>query len=519
MNQKVRVGSSYRVRWVIVPFAAAIVLLTVGTIDAVLWPMDMKSARQLIVSSGLCALATVGAMAVIARQRYEVEPTLDGLIVRDRKGERAFRIDQVICASKRVDQNYRNGVLQSTTRTFDLWVEDESGSTRFKLLNTLELEKIDPLAAFIERVEAHLEKRANALLDAGQPFEGEGWTLYPDRLEFKTGASVKSILLAGLVAADVIDGKLCIWRQNEAEPEAQISNKSANAAVLARLLNDRVGKSPMGVASDNDPLGRLLIERSPNRWLGVAAYALKIAAVAMGTIPLAAIPFLKFAPGPLFALLLFGLSYALICILAVYLWIGSVTSRKIFRWYEHGISLYTKRCETRFQFAEIDGFKYGAFSLSLGDIYRRKLVLLKFTLSTGNSGSRNEWFTCYLRESDDVFEKLSDKVNYLISERILATFLQSNSADWTDSLRYTANGLEYRARAFIGRRAPILIPYDTIRSHSIEPVGEFFAFRLWTVDRKKPLMPESVYAPNFYAGYLVLDSIRQIAAQRATSED
>src|SRR6185295_14283122 len=128
----------------------------------------------IILVAGSIAVGSACLSAVIiARSRFQIGPTTDGFLVRDRRGEREFHDDQVICAALSSKANYTNGVLRSTTRTFDVWVEGESAAEQIKMVNRLPVGASDPLLPLIDRLLDNLHERAGSALAAEEAFEGE----------------------------------------------------------------------------------------------------------------------------------------------------------------------------------------------------------------------------------------------------------------------------------------------------------------------------------------------------------
>ena len=277
MNSSLQIGRSYKEWWFIALVFLAVVLIAGGTmLLAVRGP-----AGQGVLLAGAIAAVTAGlAAAHIARSRFQVEPTADGFLVRDRRGQRELRDDQVICASLSRKANYTNGVMRSTTRTFDVWVEGESGAEQVKMVSRLPVDASDPLHPLIERVFDHLHERAAAALEAGQPFEGEGWTLHSSELVVHARRSAQNVRFEELAAAEIFDDHLCVWKYGQDDPVLRIPMPSANTHVLLRLLSERIAPRPDdGAPRAGDGLGRILFERKSGKTVSALLWTLPIAAV------------------------------------------------------------------------------------------------------------------------------------------------------------------------------------------------------------------------------------------------
>jgi hypothetical protein len=489
MNIPIQCGRSYREWWFLALILAAVSLLGGGLM---LLAVKQPFAASVLIVGGVAAFSVLMSALLIARSRFQVEITPGGFRVRDRRGEREFSDDRVICASLSNRSNYTNGLLQSTTRTFDVWVEGESGSERIKIANRIGLGASDPLMPLVERVHAHLYERAHSALAAGQPFDGEDWTLHADELIVNTRRNARSVRFEDLAAAEIFDGRLCVWKHGQDEPVLRIPISSANTHVLLQLLRERIAASSAnGEPRSGDELGRILFERKPDSgmvwlmWLAPPAFAVALAI----TIFLGAFRGDRGAGGV-------GLA---ICFVIAGLWGLSLTQSIAFRVHEQGVRRKWLFGTQQLKYADVDTFTYSAVRQFVKGVYAGTNFTLTFTSRT-NGKSRKLTYARKLRNADADLDHLRDSVSRLIANRMAAEFGQGRSVVWTDGLRFLPEGIEYRASGFFGRKPPIVLPYSQILGHDANQ-GTFW---LWIQGKKKPVVKENMAQPNFFPGYMFL---------------
>lgn len=505
MNTPIQIGRSYREWWFLALIFAAVCLLASS---AMLFVVKQPLAPSVLIVGGVAAFSAGMSALLIARSRFQVEMTSDGFRVRDRRGEREFSDDRVICASLASKANYTNGVLQSTTRTLDVWVESEAGSEQIKMVNRLAVGASDPLTPLVERVLAHLYERANAALAAGQSFEGEGWTLYAQELVVDSKRHAPGVRFEALAAADIFDNHLCVWKHGQDEPVLRIPVRSANTQVLLRLLRERItSHAENGEPRSGDELGRILFERKPERGTVGVLYLTPIAVLV--TLGVAAI--MAIVRGDRDALWV-GLA---VCLGLGLIWALSLKQCIAFRVHERGVRRKWLFGTQQLQYSDVDSFTYSAVRQFVKGVYAGTNFTLTFT-SMSDGKPRKLTYDRKLRNADADLDHLRDTVSQLIANRMAGQFGAGRSVVWTDGLRFLPEGLEYRAAGFFGRKAPVVLPYSQILGYDANQ-GNFW---LWVHGRKKPVVKENMALPNFFPGYLFLARLlaARPAATRATEE-
>src|SRR5262245_10761599 len=110
VNTPIQIGRSYKEWWFLALLLLTVLLAIVG---AVLLAVRQSAAVAALAAAAVAAFFTALSAFRIARSRFLVTATAAGFAVRDRHGQREFRLDQVICAGLWSKANYTNGVLQS----------------------------------------------------------------------------------------------------------------------------------------------------------------------------------------------------------------------------------------------------------------------------------------------------------------------------------------------------------------------------------------------------------------------
>jgi hypothetical protein len=505
MNTPIQIGRSYREWWFLALIFLVVVLVAGG---AMLLVVKNPSAPTVLILGGVAGFSACASSLLIARSRFQVEITPGGFVVRDRRGEREFRDDQVICVSLSGRANYTNGVLRSTTRTFDVWVEGEAGAEEVKMVGHLPVGAGDPLAPLTERLHNHLFERAADALEGGQPFEGEGWTLHANELVTNAARHARGIRFEALAAADVFDDHLCVWQHGKDEPVLRIPVHAANTLVLLRLLRERIAPAPeAGEQRMGDELGRILFERKPGRGLVALVWLLPVAAVLVVACT-AYLAVLRGAGGAWWVGVEISAPLGLT-------WLLPLSQCVTFRVHEHGVRRKWLFRTQQLKYSDVDTFTYSAVRQYVKGVYSGTNFTLTFASMAGGKLQKLT-YARNLRNADSELDHLRDSISQMIANRMSAQFAQGRAVTWTDGLRFLPDGLEYRASGFFGRKAPAVIPYSQISGYDLHE-GMFW---LWIHDRKKPVIKESMSLPNFFPGYHFLPRVladRQ-AASRALDE-
>ncbi len=502
MSTPIQIGRRYNEWRFLAMIGLAAGLFACGT---ALLIVNHRSALPVFISAGVAALVAGMLAVTIRRSRFQVTIASAGFLVGNGQSEREFHDDQVICASLSTRPNYMNGIVQSTTRTFDVWVEGEAGAEEFKMINRFKvgIGVSDPLSPLIDRVLNHLYERANASLETGQAFEGEGWTLHSTELVVNTKHNTRGVQFEALAAADVYDNHLCVWQHGVDEPVLRIPLSSANTQILQQLLQERITPKPAddeNLASNQ--FGRILFERKPSKLMTALVWMLPI--LGLGSLFAAAI--MALAHNDFTALAVGFLVFAVVLLI----WALPLSQYVEFRVHEQGVRRKWLFRRQQLRYSEVDSFTYSAVRQYYKGMYTGTKFTLTFAALAGGQWNKLT-YTKTLRNADNDLDSLRDKVSQIIADRMAAQFALGRAVVWTEGLRFLPEGLEYRAAGFFGRKAPIVIPYSQIMGYDANQ-GFFW---MWVDGKKKPAVKESMALPNFFPGSLLL--ARVLAARASTT--
>lgn len=496
----IRVGPSLREPWFVLLVILAVAALVGG---GAMFALGHAMAPTIAIL-GACGLSGAFVALLVIRRRQKLV-WLDDLsfIVRDARGERRYRHDQVICASHWARPNFMNGVYRSTTLTLDVWVQAAEGAERLLLARVVGLGEEDPLAPLVERIFDDLYAAARAALAAGRRFEGENFVLDAEELTITRGRETVQVDLYRLAAAEVFDDHLCVWRHGDVEPLARVDMRWANAPVLMRLLNEWPATEPESDGKPSPSLGRLLFERRPSPALAFFIWLVPLASLAMVVI-LAMMAAVKKEPG----ILVFAGAFVVIG--------GGLTlvlmyHNAVFRCHERGATMATRFYQRSMRFDEVTSLSCAANRQYVKGVYSGTRYTLTFL--AGQAGKpRKLSFSRTFRNADQELDRLRDRVAALLAVEKLELLRRGQPVRWTDGLRLLPGGLEFRPAGFLGRKKPVVIPYGQIAGTSIED-GHFY---VWVAGQKKPFIKENCSVPDFFPGHCAFLVWLGSAESRAT---
>lgn len=493
LGEAISVGAPFRAWWFVLAGAATAMLAAAG---AVVTMRDPDAGMWLFAAAAVSAMVSTAIAISLKKRQGWVRITPDGFVSISRQGERSFDDDQIICASLYSKSNYSNGEFKSISRTFDVWMEAEDGPQRVVMVNTIRPGRVDPLQELITRLLNRLYERGNDILESGQPFEGEEWTLYPTELVARYRRHTTSLPLDELAAVDIFDQSVCVWRHDQDEPATRIPVKSANAHVLLRLLAERVApqdenREPSAGAPG---LGRVLFERRPGAGMRVAVGALPVLALLCsvgGVVWGAAIR----DPGPIFGGCVIG-------VVTLLIWMIPLSQHVTFRCHERGLYRKWVWRETRLRYDDVSTFTYNAVRQFVKGVYSGTNFKLTFCYDSGGK-SRKLTYAKTIRNADDELDNLRDRISSFMAGRMAELYAQRHTVTWTAGLRFLREGIEYRPSGLLGRKPPVMIPFESILGFDIQQG----TFHLWTHGQTKPVIKENVGEPNFFPGYFLLTTL------------
>lgn len=478
MEKPILVAGSYQTPRFIVPLGTGIILMAL----AVAGLFFHKLPTNLFLATGSGALAIAGAVHFrLTRQRAWILPTDQGFLWTSRDGAEEFRDNQVHAMSLARERHFSAGLPTGTTWYCKLWVEAGDNLKPLNLKWHVKLGTPDPLALLVDRVCDNLFERSKRELDADGTIHGEGWQLSRSGLELRDRKQSLVLPLDEITAAEMVDRHLCIWVQGREEPCWRIKEKSENAHLLGMLLGDHLAARPARSNMPVEGLGRILFERRLDRGGAIFGMALGAFLTMMGAALLLG--------AKIWGLLLVPLGLGL----GFFAWTRLPGS---FRCHEFGVCRTRWRGKDEIRHEEVQSFKYSAIRTFVKGSYAGTKLELFFR----GPGGKEVKYSTTVQKLDESLEKLRDQVARIIAQRLARAYAAGQEVPWTEGLRFLPGVIEYRARGWFGRKAPVLIPLAAVTDYDLQEE----VFYLWTRDSKKPAIQEKVWLTNFYPGYQLL---------------
>ncbi len=496
MFARLSVGSRYT-EWPLILLgvgaAACAALLAYGTANGKMPPAFAE------VTGGVIALFLLRGW-LVARGRRWITPTDEGFVLEDRRGARAFADADVSDLATESTVRYGNGVPKAVVRGGAIALPDGRVPFRYDY----PLDRPDPLGEFLDRVLLRLTDQASAVVAAGGALEGDGWELTRDGLVVRSGGREKGLATEDVAAADVLDGRVCVWGRGEERPFARVPVGSANARVLLALLEGVVKANGAGRDDSVGGLGRVLFERGRSEnplalllltllFVGagtaVGGWAGGVRGAVFGTLGVCAVG------SPVFLVML-------------------LTAGNVFRCHTGGV--YRRSCwrSRELRFEDVGAFTYAATRTYINGGYAGTTVWMRFSPRRG-AGGRPVTFSASVTNADAELESLREHVSRVVGARLLQRLEGGESVAWADGLRLRPDGLEWTASGgLFGRAVTRLVPYDEIAGTDIQE-GQFYLFLRGV---RKAVHTAPVSAANFFPGLLVLETLRQQAPARRAVE-
>jgi hypothetical protein len=451
----------------------------------------------LVLIGGATMIGSAFSLYRRVRNRLWVEDLGDGFLLIDPEGERRIADVHVISTALISKRNYASGLLKSTTRRFVVWLgSDTDTPERVEMTNLIELNGKDPLDPLIERINTRLGDIAKNDLARGRSVLGECWVWESKELTVRDRKATQVVPLAEVSAANIVDGKICIWRSGRDDAFARVPLDSANASVFWQLLTEHVAKLPQSDAPPPEgQLGRIIFERSPKRGSVLALVFLAgicvLVALLFTVVGLTGqTPMILVGVGALVAAVAFG--------------VGALhTQRMAFRCHEYGVYQSGLMGERQLRYLEVACFSYAATRHFVNGSYTGTSFALSFEPVVEKSGQRIAYRT-QLPNADDELDNLRDHISKVIAGRMARELNAGQPVAWTPNLRFVPEGLEYRPSGFFGRKEPFILPYREIANFELQQG----MFHVWKPGATKSVVQEPVSQPNFFPGFFLLLSMR-----------
>jgi hypothetical protein len=466
------------------PFFVVVTFLTglfvvLALIGHFRYPPDSIFAAVCWFLAGCCAFpSVVMAFWIVPRRRW-LEVTLTGFVLTDRGRRRAYTDDQVEAISRRFKLD-SSGAARHRVR---LEVRREGLAERVDCAYSVGPGLADPLAPLWDRLVARLACRLREGLDGGAALGGDGWHVDASGLHGRAGP----VLPLGRVAkVGYFDRKLCLWKDDEERPFLRLPAGSRNVQALGAFLWELTRARPdRDRPQSGQPLGRVVLERKGSGAPGVALMVLGLVAAFL-LVPTA---FLGKGSGPTRLPSYMLLAFLAAFVPGLFLCLRSLRLRLVF--HEFGASQPGWRGRKELLFAEVGTvtWKPNTSSIILAPLPGLDRPTIRF--SALRSGE------------DEGLAAMRDHVSTVLAHRWGAE-VPRGPVPWTGRLRFLPGGLEYRPTGLLGDGGPVTVPYH-LTSYRIENN----VFRLFVPGQSGAASKESVAAPNFYPGLMLLNLIYQ----------
>ncbi len=473
--------------WYAVGVAAGVLAVIVGTVLLVL----QLPAGWFVVAAGVVLALSVGSTALaLWQRRMWVEDLGSGLVVRDRQGSRQHSDEQVVGLALETKKQHSQGDIKGITRVFKVWLDGTP--TPVVMTNSIRTGYPDPLANLIDRLVGTLAERMSDDINRGGNTGGDGWRLDKSHLLLGTSQE-QAVPLAELVAVEVYEQKMCVWRQGQDAAIFKAPLGSRNAHLLPLLLVPRIPRADeRREAPSTIGLGRILFERKPQA-VGIGLCVMfSIVAFVAGFILLGVNwPQVE-------GILSLGLAWVVSLLFAL----GAVTQRyMVFRCHERGVFRGSIFGEKLLPYANVASFTYSATKHYHNGAYVGTQLSMKFEPLAG-SGAKAISYGASVQVADDDLEELRDFISRQLADRMAEQLSTGQPVQWTANLVFQREGIQYRPAGLlgIGRKEPHFLPYDAYGGCNLDQ-GVFYLF---VKGNSKAVMTEQCNAANFFPGYYLL---------------
>ena len=502
MGERISVGASFNNPWFIGTIVLAAICALVGTVLA---PFHLEPGLVLLGLGGVLGLLALYQGFSISKGRKWFTATADGFTYEDRNGSFDFADEDIVEMGTWARTKLSNGVPKTISRECRLVLEAGEYRGDLKFAYTFPIEKIDPHTEFLERNLQRLTDLADERIRKGDTLAGDNWEFDKNETHIREGRQSLTFPVDHLVAADVVDNKVCIWVKGEAKPAARIPAEGLNALVLLRLLCKRFQEQ--GYKPDDEPgLGRIIFERDRSITKGVLIFTFVLCgAMLAGAVGAAVVASQERDPtGPA---ILSGVLALLGIVIALAVWLNRTN---ILRCHTKGVCRITTKNSKELEYKDIRVFSYGAIRQYYNGSYTGTTVTMSFEPAP-ESESDPIKYSATMKKLDTELDNLRDHVSTVVASHMNQRLQKGESVRWTEGMTFTPEGLQVDVAGGILSKAKSrkLSYYNCLFSLN---EGYFFLFKRGGKDAIYSL---PVSAANFFPGYVLLNQLSYEANQKA----
>ncbi len=498
MNDRVSVGTSYSDSLFVVGVIAGPILLGVA---AFLFATTDDLIALVGILAGLGALfLLVGLLrlAVVVTGRKWLADTDRGFVFVAGGREHKFEDEDVRELATKVTARFANGIPKANVRAGTLRVDAPAFPHPIAFKYEWPLDREDPLIDLFERLLNRLTKQAEKELARDGELAGDGWALTRDGLEVPAADGTELLRFGHITAAEVVDGKVCVWVSGEARPAFRAPLDSPNAPVLLQLLAKRLADRPPDDADDPESLGRVIFERNtshtPLTMLvgGTVAVLLFLGGAAVLYYCLTEPP--NNRPPFLFPIILHVAAAGL----GAVLWFGR---QNVLRCHARGVCRLKNHKATEMRYDEVKTFTYSATRHYHNGAYTGTALVMKFE---GTDGGTLD-YTTTVRNADESLENLREHVSRVVASGMKRRLDAGKVVYWTDRVAFEPDGIAVVGKSgLFGKEDDQFVEWADVADVGLE-AGKF---ALFARGRTKAVYETPVSTPNFFPGFYLILLVR-----------
>jgi hypothetical protein len=499
VNDRVSVGTSYADSWFILGLVFGLLGLFGG---AAIFASEGDRVLAVIVAGvGLMLLAMGVARGVwVAAGRRWITDTDNGFILTAHGREHKFDDEEVLELAARMTTRFANGVPKANVRKGTLRVDSPLFPRPIAYRYEWPLNREDPLIDLFERLLGRLARQAEKELARDGELTGDGWALTRDGLELPGAGEPEVLRFERMAAAEVVDGKVCVWEAGEPKPVFQVPLDTPNAPVLLEVLVKRLADRPAGDDHLDDPesLGRVIFERNTSHGPATLFVGLLFAVVLFLGGAAALYFFLTQPPANRPPLVMSIIPSVIAAVLAAVLWFGR---QNVLRCHARGVCHLKNGKATEMRYDEVKVFTYAATRNYHNGAYTGTTLLMRFEGVDG--GKLN--YTTTVRNADDSLDTLREHVSRVIAGGMKRRLDAGKAVYWTDRVTFEPDGIAIAGKSgLFGKGDDLFVEWADVADVGLD--GGNFA--LFADGRKKAVYETTVATPNFFPGFYLILLVR-----------
>jgi hypothetical protein len=496
VNDRVSVGTSYADTG----FILCLVFGPAGLLGGALLLKSGTNDGQLfgpfLGGLGLILLVIAFARAAyLAAGRKWLTDTDRGFVLTAHGREHKFEDEDVLELAAKVSTRFANGLPKANTRAGTLRIDSPAFPRPVAFKYEWPLNAEDPLIDLFERLLNRLTKQAEGELARDGELVGDGWALTRDGLELPAADEFEVVRFERMTAAEVVDGKVCVWASGEPRPVLSVALDTPNAPVLLQVLEKRLADRPPDENDDPESLGRVIFERNTSNTPATMFLGLMVASC-LFLLGLAVLFF--YVTGNPGARPPLGLAIGLNCAgvgLALGLWLGR---QNILRCHARGVCRLKNGKVTEMRYDEMAQFTYSATRHYHNGAYTGTVVVMQFEAIDG----RQLKYTTNIKNADDGLDNLRDHVGRVVAAGMKRRIDAGKVVRWTDRAEFEPDGIAVAGKSgLFGKQADAFVEWADVEDVRLDQ-GKF---ALFVRGRNQPVYETNVATPNFFPGfYLIL---------------